>query len=357
MSAPTHERLSVAVTGMNATDNPAPGVAVIRAIRAACPECRAIGLAYGALDPGDYMDGIADHVYLIPYPSQGAEVFLERLEAIHARTPIDVFVPTLDAELATILKIRARLGELGIKTFLPDESALERRGKERLHELNLHGIPVPAAAVLTDPAHIPELADEVRFPLLVKGRFYDAYVAHNPAEVAHWYDVIASKWGLPVILQAFVSGQEFDVVGVGDGEGGLIGAVPMRKMQLTDKGKAWGGVTVHAPDLERLTAELVRVLRWRGPFEAEYIRAAGDGRPWLIEVNPRFPAWVYLSVGAGRNLPWAVVRLALGEAVAPMPPAEPGIMFLRHSLDQITTLADYEALSVYGELHREEIGP
>jgi len=354
MTTASARRLTVAVTGMNATDNPAPGVAVIRAIRAAAPDCRVIGLAYDALDPGDYMQGIADHVYLLPYPSQGAEIFYDRLAAIWSQTPFDVLLPTLDAELPAVLRVRERLADLGVKTFLPDPASLDLRAKERLHELADHGIPTPSGAVLTDPARIPELTAQLGFPLLVKGRFYDAYVAHNAGEVARHYDAIATRWGVPVILQAFISGQEFDVVGVGDGDGGLVGAVTMRKMQLTEKGKAWGGVTVQAPDLERLTADLVRVLRWRGPFEAEFIRAHGSGRPSLIEVNPRFPAWVYLTVGADRNLPWAVVRLALGERVAPMPPAEPGIMFLRHSVDEVTSLADYESLTMRGELHREE---
>ena len=44
--------LTVAVTGLNATDNPGPGVAVIRALRDADPAIRIIGLAYDALDPG-----------------------------------------------------------------------------------------------------------------------------------------------------------------------------------------------------------------------------------------------------------------------------------------------------------------
>ena len=47
------EPMTVAVTGLNATDNPAPGVPVIRAVRAGAGErCRIIGLAYDPLDPG-----------------------------------------------------------------------------------------------------------------------------------------------------------------------------------------------------------------------------------------------------------------------------------------------------------------
>ena len=75
--------LCVAVTGLNATDNPAPGVAVIRALRVAHPEYRYVGLAYDALDPGIYAEDIINEIFLLPYPSQGMEPLLSRLVINH----------------------------------------------------------------------------------------------------------------------------------------------------------------------------------------------------------------------------------------------------------------------------------
>ena len=96
--------------------------------------------------------------------------------------------------------------------------------------------------------------------------------------------------------------------------------------------------------------DAIRALSWRGPCELEVMRARDNGRYYLLEINPRFPAWVFLAVGAGRNLPWATVELALGRQVDKMPPPEAGVMFLRHSFDQICRLSDYEALTTAGEL-------
>ena len=354
MNASPRPPLTIAVTGLNATDNPGPGVPVIRALRAACPDCRIIGLAYDALDPGLYLAGIADHAYLMPYPSAGADALAARLFAIHAEHPIDVLVPTLDAELPLWVRLRDDLASAGIATFLPTADSLAARSKDRLHELADRGVSVPDSLILTSPEHISRIADELGYPVVVKGRFYDAYVAHTPHDVGHWFTKLASAWGLPVIVQKFVPGTEFDIVGVGDGLGGVIGSVAMRKMQLTDKGKAWGGVTVSDRRLDTFVRDTIRALSWRGPFELEVMRQ-DDGRGFLIEINPRFPAWVYLSVGAGRNLPWAAVELALGRPVPPMPPAPPGVMFLRHSQDEVIPLAEYEAMTVRGELHREEV--
>src|SRR5262249_52626347 len=43
----------------------------------------------------------------------------------------------------------------------------------------------------------------------------------------------------------------------------------------------------------------------------------GDGRLWWLEWNPRSPAWVHGATLAGRNLPAALVRRALGLADGP----------------------------------------
>ena len=61
--------VTVAVTGMNATDNPAPGVAVARSLRHE-PQFagRVIGLGYDTLDPGFYAEGLLDGGVILPYP-------------------------------------------------------------------------------------------------------------------------------------------------------------------------------------------------------------------------------------------------------------------------------------------------
>ncbi len=347
-------RLNIAVTGLNAIDNPAPGVPVIRAIRQQTgQQCRIIGLSYDPLDPGNYMNDIADDIFLMPYPSEGAEILFERIADIHRQLPIDVLIPTLDSELPIYIKLIDFVHELGIKTFLPTEAQLRLRSKAKFDELRRElGINVPKSIAFSDSSIIPKLDRELSYPVMVKGQFYDAEVAYSPMEVEGHFQRIRAKWGVPVIAQEFISGEEYDVAAVGDGRGGLIGAVPMRKMQITDKGKAWGGITIDDPALTQFVCKVVEKLSWRGPCELEVIRSRDEGRYYLLEINPRFPAWIYLAVGAERNLPWAAVELALGRDVAPMPPPEPGVMFLRHSFDQICTLADYELLTTKGALNR-----
>src|ERR1043165_5431987 len=99
--------LTIAVTGLNATDNPGPGVGVLRALRAA-PEFRGklVGLTYDTLDPGLYCRDLdLAGSSLLPYPSHGIEALRERIHYIHERVPIDVLIPTLDAELPSMIAL------------------------------------------------------------------------------------------------------------------------------------------------------------------------------------------------------------------------------------------------------------
>lgn len=347
--------LTIAVTGLNATDNPGPGVPVIRAIRegAGARPIRIVGLAYEALDPGLYMPGVVDAGYLMPYPSQGAEILLERLRGIQANEDIDIIVPTLDSELPVYLQIAGELAALGIRSYLPTTEGLRLRSKARFSALaDERDIRVPRGQIVTDLRGLHSLQEDLSYPLMIKGQFYEAHLARTPLEAEGHFNKLAAKWGLPVVVQEHIEGEEYDVVAVGDGEGGLVGAVAMRKLQLTDKGKAWGGVTVSDSVLDAFVRDTMQRLRWRGPCELEIMRAAADGQPYLIEVNPRFPAWVYLSVGAGQNLPWAVVQLARGEDPGVLPPPKVGTLFLRHSYDQICDLNDYAAVTTTGGLRR-----
>lgn len=70
----------------------------------------------------------------------------------------------------------------------------------------------------------------------------------------------------------------------------------------------------------------------------------------VIEINTRIPAWVYLAVGAGQNLPEALVNLALGKKVKSFSSYTVGAMFVRYSMDLICDIKELETLAITGEL-------
>jgi carbamoyl-phosphate synthase large subunit len=75
-----------------------------------------------------------------------------------------------------------------------------------------------------------------------------------------------------------------------------------------------------------------------------------DGKPYIMEVNPRFPAWIYLTAAAGQNQPASLVKMAMGEKVEPFKTYEVGKIFIRYAWDLITDISEFQQISGNGEL-------
>ena len=345
------QKLTLAVTGLNNTDNPGPGVPVIRGAKESEDfDVRVIGLVYENLEPGIYMEDLCDRIFQIPYPSSGSDELIERIEQIHQQEKIDVLIPNFDAELFSFMKHEQRLLDKGIHTFLPSLKQFQEREKDQLAKYGeKYGVKVPGSINLGSVGQISEMEDKFDYPVMIKGQFYDAYEAGNEEQVKQAFFKISAKWGFPVIAQEFVKGTEVNVIALGDGKGNTIAAVPMRKQYITDKGKAWGGITLADDKMMKLTRMLIQKTKWKGGMELELIKT-NSGEYNLIEINPRIPAWVYLAVGAGQNIPDALIKLALGWDVKPMTEYKIGKMFVRYSYDMIVDLEKFAAISMNKEI-------
>jgi diaminopimelate decarboxylase len=146
----------------------------------------------------------------------------------------------------------------------------------------------------------------------LKGPYYDA--ARTPSwdvfEAAR--SALTKVWSTErLFLQAHVSGYEESVM-LSAYQGELLGAVSMRKRDITPEGKTWAGDVSEVPaDFLAPLRKMVRALNWTGGGELEMVRDAA-GQLWLLEMNPRFPAWVHGATLAGHNLPALLVQRASG---------------------------------------------
>ena len=330
-------------------DNPGPGIAVARSLKED-PELnvRIAGLAYDAMDPGIYMDWVIDKSFIMPYPSAGGEGYLQRLLEIKESYGLDIVIPNLDAELPVYIKYAAQLREHGIDSFLPSDQQFRLRGKDKLADLgDLIEVRVPKTEVVTSLAMLAPAVERIGLPVMVKGCFYKAHRAYTFQEAVAEFEKLVAEWGYPVIVQQVVAGDELNLVGMGDGEGNSLGMVAIRKIWITSLGKIWTGVTIQNERLLAAAERFIRVFRWRGPFELECI--VNDDQLYLIEINPRFPAWVYAATGVGINFPSQLLRCSRGLPVAKNGQYAAGKLFVRYSYDLVTEMTAFQNI-----LHRGE---
>ena len=93
--------------------------------------------------------------------------------------------------------------------------------------------------------------------------------------------------------------------------------------------------------------KFVKTCRWRGPFELECIVAGQD--VYLIEINPRFPAWSYAATGVGLNLPSQLLRRSLGLPTTPPGDYPAGKLFVRYTYDMVTDMTPFHNAVTKGE--------
>jgi predicted ATP-grasp superfamily ATP-dependent carboligase len=98
-----------------------------------------------------------------------------------------------------------------------------------------------------------------------------------------------------------------------------------------------GGLTVSAEstnetELIEFVLPFFKKCPWEGPVEAEIIIDERDGKPKLIEINPRFPGSLLFPIKCGVNFPYIACVLAVNKKYSgPIPRYEEGIFYINRT--------------------------
>jgi carbamoyl-phosphate synthase large subunit len=339
---------AVAISGLNAADNPSPGLTVARSLRALPSSPRLVGLTHEVLSTSVYLQGIWDEVRVLPFPSEEEGGYVHALVDTCRDAGVDCLIPTLDIEVPIVSRLAPQLARAGVATLVPPLAALRATAKSALPRLTGRGFRVPRTETVADLDDLPRVVRQLGLPLVLKGPVSDARPVRNDEEAHVVARRLAGTWGFPLLAQEFIEGEEFGIAAVADRAHRIVGTVTVRKTIKSLNGNTWGGFSVVEPALARLAEHLAGALDWVGPFEIEVLRHPKRGI-FLVEVNPRFPAWIYLSAGAGANLPWAVVRLARGGRV-PSLETRPGVFYVRMAWDATAPIERMGTLAVEGKV-------
>jgi len=331
--------MKIAVSGLNNTDNPAPGIPVIKSLE---EKHTLIGFAYDPNEPGNFMNKVKK-TYLMPYPSLGFEALKSRLLKIQEEEGIDAIIPNLDAELPLYIKYQDEINAMGIQLCLPSEKNFELRNKNKLDVLSEKlNITYPKTYEISSVVELEKISHEMQFPLMIKGNYYKAYKAYNFDGAVDAFYNISNEWGFPILVQEVVTGEEINLVGVADGKGALKGAVAIKKLTTTDIGKIWTGITIQNEKLMQIAKDFAKLTSWKGPFELECM--INMNHIYMIEINPRFPAWLYFATSIGINLPQMLTEIMEGKEVQSNFEYPSNKMYVRYVDELVTDFTDFTTL-------------
>jgi len=290
--------MRVYVSGLHSGVNPLPGIGIARSLRLAFPTATLIGVDYSSRSSGLSWPEFDE----IQVPGHWHEIELATYaETIRERLADDAYwLSCLDLEVFWLAK-----ANLSNRVLVPPSTALQKAAKPATAIADALGILTPSFRRLSDPDDdLFHFAMSRSWRVWLKGPHYSAAPVRSWPEFCSQRRYMGSLWSTTtgLILQEHVDGQH-ESVAFAARDGRLLDAVSMIKTDTTPEGKTWAGqVREVDPTFLNRICDLVGQLKWTGGAELECIRDA-SGQLWLMELNPRFPAWIYGSAICGHNLP------------------------------------------------------
>jgi hypothetical protein len=237
-----------------------------------------------------------------PAPAEGRRWWpLAALEAVATgRIPPDWTAPELAAGLAP----REGHGEVAIRRGQDLEDTVDLRGASGGRARR-----GPLERSRAGPGERSEAGGEPSPALPVRGG------GTPPGANGDW----------PRLAVAYLPGDEYSVDVLCE-RGRVLGGV-VRLRHAAVGGLALCAETRAEPDVLEAAARVAAALKLSYVNNIQF-RRDGSGRPRLLEINPRIPGTIGLTVEAGLNLPAAAICLALG-ATPSLPEPELGVVVMR----------------------------
>jgi carbamoyl-phosphate synthase large subunit len=257
------------------------------------------------------MDPWAAGLYLVPpaartlIPAGAAPDFAESLLGRCIALGVDIVLPTVDAELRPLARAREEFAAAGIGLLLAPAAALEIILDKLLLAQHCASVVRVPRTELFGPAVEPA---SWTYPVIVKPRTGSG--SRGILQIGSAAELAALQRSSTLIVQEFLPGEEYSVDVLADGGGQVIASVPRIRARV-DSGVSVGGRTVHDPEIEEFGRAVASAtgLTYVANVQCRRDRA---GRAALLEVNPRMPGTLGLTIASGVDMPRLALNALLG---------------------------------------------
>jgi carbamoyl-phosphate synthase large subunit len=280
------------------------GISILRAM-----EGEPVTMLAADIDP--YAAGLylvdADRRFLLPRGDDPR--FAPDLLARCTRERIDVVVPTVDTELLPLARLRGEFAAEGVVLVLASEATLAVcLDKWELAQRCAGRVRVPSTIVVDDVFD----AAAIELPVIVKPRSGSG--SRGIRLVSKRAELEALERDGTLLVQEHLPGPEHSLDVLARADGHVAAVVPRERLKV-DSGIAVTGRTLHDDALDAFARAVAEAIGLTTVANVQ-VKEDADGEPALLEVNPRFPGTMPLTIASGVDMP----RLAIGEALGtPIP--------------------------------------
>jgi carbamoyl-phosphate synthase large subunit len=260
-----------------------------------------------AVDADRYSAGLylADYGEVVPLVTQKS--YFQRIKRLVDRFKIDVYMPLIDEELLPAYDFVK--GCPGLALLLPrrEFTGLVLNKYKMVKAFQQAGIRCPATFLhgeITDAVFKKRM-----FLKPISGRGSRGIAVINSRREYEQYFAGQTVYGRSeVMLQEYIGGDEYTVSAVIGQEGWVYAVVP--KKIIKKQGITHLSVTENNKLIEAVVRQIQDKFRADGPFNVQL--KIFRGKPYILEVNPRFSTTVVHTIAAGVNEIDCIVRDFLG---------------------------------------------
>lgn len=274
---------------------------------------------------------IADKAFIVPAVNHPN--YFDRLLSICERRQVRLLISLNDLELLPLAHQRNRFLQIGTLPIVSTPNVVNTCFDKwaALSFLQRANLSFPNTYVTLAEARHALDRQEIAFPLVVKPRWGTASIGiefpEDDEELELMYRLVrkilqrtilaqtsATDIERSVLIQAKMPGQEYGLDIVNNLDGRYVTTFVKRKSAMR-AGETNQAVTVSDDRLQTLGETLGRKLGHVGNLDCDVF--LNNGKPYVLEMNPRFGGGYPFSHAAGANLPAALIAWAKGEEPNP----------------------------------------
>ncbi len=255
-----------------------------------------------------------------PAPRDNPLDFIDSLIDIVKLNKNDVIIPVHSEETSVIAKYRPKL-ERYVKVPLHDYSTM-MKANDKGHLMMVAkelGIPIPLTYMADNDEMLREIADRIRFPAVIKLRETTSGIGlsyvHSKDELISRYKKTIEDFNLTPghypLIQEYIKGDGYGVSLLFN-HGELRAKFTQKRLREypINGGPSTIRVSIKHPIMEDYAIKLMKYFNWHGVAMVEF-KLEENGRPVLLEINPRFWGSVNQAVQSGVDFPYLLYKMAI----------------------------------------------
>jgi predicted ATP-grasp superfamily ATP-dependent carboligase len=283
--------------------------------------------------------------FTYPDPDFKEHDFVKKLLSELNKNSIDVLLPVHSEDTYVVTKYMDKFSEHTAVPFM-DYKTINSVNDKSIFLKNAYdmGFAVPKTYHPDNFESLRKISREIDYPAVIKLRKSSSSIGlsyvNSPEEMLQKFKDTITKFNLNnknyPIIQEYISGGGYGVSLLFN-HGDLRAFFTHKRLREypVSGGPSTCRISVRHPVMEKIAVDLLKSYNWHGIAMVEF-KLTDEGKPVIMEVNPRFWGSVNQAVLSGVDFPYLLYRMAVDGDVNPVMSYKTGIKTRNAFIDIIS---------------------